>query len=160
MKKFAALVWIMVFVSAAQGTQHLTINGQEAVSITLGLDESCTIEVVSDDGASYTNVLALNNLVVSDLALLEIKSEAGANAWAINTTESSYNIHAGGAGVSAGTHFVFQYVGQEVGIKSIELREFGGFTPIDSIQITVAEPNSAGTVFTYQGRLTEGGTPA
>ena len=61
MKKFAALVWIMVFVSAAQGTQHLTINGQEAVSITLGLDESCTIEVVSDDGASYTNVLALNN---------------------------------------------------------------------------------------------------
>ena len=80
MKKLVALGLVMVMVSAAQGTQYLTINGQPLDSITLGLDEICTIEVVSDDGKPYMDLLELKGIVVDDLTLLEIKPEAGEDA--------------------------------------------------------------------------------
>ena len=159
MKKLVVL--ILVLVSTARGTQHLTINGQEVDSIVLGLDESCTIEVVSDDTKGYTDLLQKKTVGFGSLTLVEIKPEAGSGASVLPGIHGGYYLTAVGSGLSAGVHFVFQFVADEAEENDILLVEEGTLPKVlDLIQITVTEPNSAGTVFTYQGRLNERSNPA
>ena len=157
--KLLVLIPLLVLVSQAKGAEHLTINGNEVDSINLSVDQSCTIEVVSDGGAlPYIKKLDPTNFNLSDLELIEIKPEAGAGASVIPLGGTEYKLSAG-TGMVAGVHFVFGYTATATGQKDVELKALLGGDPIDSISINVtAAP--AGTAFTYQGRLLDNSTPA
>ena len=154
------LVALLVLVSRAQGTEHLTINGEDVASIDLAVGQSCTIEVVSDGGAlPYIHKLTPTNFSLSDLELLEIKPEAGAGASVTPAGGGTeYDLRAG-SGFVAGVHFVFGYTATSTGPKEVELRYFFPADPIDSVVINVT-PAPAGTAFTYQGDLSDGGGAA
>jgi len=152
------LAILMVLVSAARGTEYLTINGEDVDSIHLNLDESCTIEVVSTGGGMpYMKKLYPANFSVSDLELIEIKPEAGSGASA-TAGETEYQLMAG-TGMVAGVHFVFGYTATSTGQNEIQLRYGIGSDVIDSVVINVTS-GPAGTAFTYQGRLTDANSVA
>ena len=156
--KLLVLVMLMFLVSQARGIEHLTINGEDVDSIDLSVGQSCTIEVVSDGvGMPYIRRLAPTNFSVSDLELLEIKSEAGTGASAI--PGATYYTLQAGTGMVTGVHFVFGYTATATGQKGVELRYIMGGDPIDSIVINVSSA-PAGTAFTYQGKLSDGDSAA
>ncbi|MCP4707070.1 MAG: hypothetical protein GY869_00475 [Planctomycetes bacterium] len=161
MKKLLVLATLMVLVSQARGDEHLTINGEDVGSINLSVGQSCTIEVVSSGGTMpYIRKLTPVNFNLSDLPLLEIKPEAGAGATATPVSAGTeYQLKAE-SGFVAGVHFVFRYTATATGQKEVELRYLlPPYPTIDAIVINVSAA-PAGTAFTYQGRLSDGGAPA
>ena len=155
------MVWAA---SVASGAQSLTVNGQDVNSITLKVGQSCTVEVVSDDSNPYNAYVGFDDgVALGDFSHLETKPEAGnlASATVYNVPEfSGYFIVAAGSAPapSAGVHFVFQYVAQEVGETDLQLYD-DIFSLVDSVHITVVHAEM-GTSFTYQGSLNDAGNPA
>ena len=94
--KLSVLIPLLVSVSQVKGAEHLTINGDEVDSINLSVDQSCTIEVVSDGGAlPYIRKLDPTNFNLSDLVLIEIKPEAGVGATVTPVGDTEYKLSAG-----------------------------------------------------------------
>lgn len=162
---FVAFALTMWSVSAASGAQYLTINGQDVNSITLKLGQGCMVEVLSDDSNPYTAYVGFNNgLVLGVFSHLETTPQAGNLASATDYNVSAfrgYYISAAGSAPapSAGIHFVFEYVTQQLGETELNLYDSKFESLIDSIHITVI-PTSMGTAFTYQGSLNDAGKPA
>ncbi|MCP4709321.1 MAG: hypothetical protein GY869_11900 [Planctomycetes bacterium] len=157
MNKIFAVTLLLVWITPAQADLHLTVNGQPLDSINLDLDESCTIEVVSDESRAYTATLLEQTVDFGDMSLLEIKPAAGSTASVFPSIYyGGYDLTASGAGVTPGVHFVFILTSNEPGSTEIVLRQDTPGDPIiDTIQITMAPQQSAGSAFTYQGHLTD-----
>ena len=142
---------------------HLTVNGQPIDSINLDLDESCLIEVVSDESRGYTALLLEQVVDFGNLSLLEIKPAAGSTASVFSSIYyGGYDLTSSGSGVVPGVHFVFLFVADNSGATDVVLKDDSpGNSIIDTIQITMSPPVSIGSGFTYQGRLTDAqGHPA
>ncbi len=157
----ALMVWPA---SVAEGRQSLTVNGKDVTSITLELGQTCTVEVVSTDGTSYTDYVGFytGTPVLGDFSHLETKPEAGGDATVTEYNQKpfyGYRVTASGKihPPSHGVHFIFQYEAQKVGETDVVLAELikDKFVVIDSVHITVIplQPVAIGTAFTYQGRL-------
>ena len=153
--------------SVASGAQYLTVNGASVTSITLELGQSRTVEVVSTDGTSYVDYVGFDNgVVLGDFSHLETKPEAGNLATVLDYNQPAfYGYYVSAAGISptpsAGVHFIFEYVAQELGTTDVKLYD-STFGYIDSVHITVIPlpPVAMGTAFTYQGRLLDVNSPA
>ena len=149
------------------GVQYLTVNGADVTSITLELGQSRTVEVVSTDGTSYVDYVGFDKgVVLGTFSWLETKPEAGNLATVLDYNQPAfYGYYVSAAGISpapsAGVHFVFEYVAQELGGTYVKLYD-STFGYIDSIHITVIPlpPVAIGTAFTYQGRLLDVNSPA
>jgi len=164
--KMKKMLTILVFVlaSVAHGKITLTVNNQDVSSITLDVDQLCTVEVVSDDSTSYEAYVGFYNApIIGDFSPLEIKPEAGKGA-AVDRYSTSgfrgYHVMTGSEMTipSPGVHFVFQFEAQEVGETDIKLFDDTLKIELDSLHITVI-PVPMGTVFTYQGRLLDDNNP-
>ena len=144
--------------SVASGAQSLTVNGADVTSITLELGQSCTVEVVSDDSASYTDYVGFDNgVVLGNFSHLETKPEAGNLSTVADYNQPTfYGYYLSVAGFSPapspGVHFVFQYEAQELGTTNVKLYDGALTSVIDAVHITVILPKM-GTAFSYQGRL-------
>jgi hypothetical protein len=151
--------------SVAEGRQDLTVNGADATSITLELGQSRTVEVRSTDGTSYVDYVGFDNgVVLGTFSYLETKDEAGNLATVLDYNQPAfYGYYVSAAGIapapSAGVHFVFEYVAQELGTAYVKLYNSTFTTEIDSVRITVI-PALMGTAWTYQGRLMDSDSPA
>ena len=155
---------MILTVSVASGAQSLFVNGQPVSSITLEVGQSCTVEVVSTDGTSYTDYVGFDyGVVLGTFSYQEKKPEAGnlASATVYNVPSfSGYFIVAAGSAPppSAGVHFVFQYQAQVLGETDLQLYD-GIFSLVDSVHITVVH-EEMGTGFMYQGRLIDSNSVA
>jgi hypothetical protein len=152
------------------GAQSLTVNGHDAKSITLEVDQSCTVEVVSDDSTSYTDYIGFDGGVVLG-TFWHLQTTKGAGDLADVTEYNKrpfygYCVVADGSfklPPSAGIHFVFEYEAREVG--ETDMRLYRNNPPplagdlLDSVHITVI-PAPMGTAITYQGSLNDAGSPA
>jgi len=157
MKKLLSLTLLLLWITPAYADLHLTVNGQPLDSITLDLDESCTIEVVSDQSKGYTATLLEQTVDFGDLTLLEIKPAAGSTASVFpSITYGGHDLTAGGSGITSGIHFVFRFTSNQPGSTEVVLQQVNPGDPtIDTIQITMAPQQAAGSAFTYQGHLTD-----
>ncbi len=150
-------VFVQVLASNAYGKITLTVDNQDVSSITLEVGQTCTVEVVSDEGTSYEAYVGFSGApIIGDFSPLEIKPEAGKGA-AVDRYSTpgfrGYYIKTGGmTQPSPGVHFVFQFEAQEVGETDIKLFDDTLKIELDSLHITVI-PAPMGTAFTYQGRL-------
>jgi len=148
-----------------QAILSLCVNNQPLDSITLEVSKSCTFEVISDDSNPYNAFIGFDNgLALGSFAHIETRPEAGDIAGAIEYNVAGfggYYITADGLVVlpSAGIHFVFQYIAQQVGVTELKLYDETLTSVIDSVQITVT-PTKMGRGFTYQGRLMDANNPA
>ena len=169
-----ALGLMVLPASVAEGRQSLTVNGQDVTSITLELGQSCTVEVVSDDGTSYTDYVGFDNrAVLGTFSHLETTAAAGdgATVTEYNTKPFyGYLVVARGKFIPPrpGVHFIFEYEAQEVGETDLKLC-LNDPPPspgrlLDSVHITIiphpTPPQPMGTAFTYQGRLLDADSPA
>jgi hypothetical protein len=156
------MVWSAPIV---HGAQYLKVNGQDVNSITLKMGQGCFVEIVSDDSNLYTAYVGFDNgLVLGVFVHLETVPLAGdlANVTDYNMPAfRGYYISAAGASPppSAGIHFVFEYMTQQLGETDLKLYDSTFTSVIDSVHITVI-PTSMGTAFTYQGRLMDSNSPA
>jgi hypothetical protein len=157
MKVLAILV--LVFGSIANGAQKLTVNGQDVNSITIKVGQSCTVEVVSDDAASYVDYVGFDNgLILGTFLHLETKPAAGNQATVIEVNQPDfYGYYVRASGItpgkpSPGIHFVLQYTATQIGETILKLYDDTLTLLKDSVHITVI-PKEVGTAFTYQGRL-------
>ena len=151
--------------SMACGDISLTVNNQPLNSVTLKLGQSYSVEVVSADNKSYVAYVGFDyGLILGSFSHLETKPEAGNFATAaeyVPPTFYGYYLNAAGFSPvpSAGVHFVFEYVVQQVGETDVKLYDETLTSVIDSVHITViAAPMRTG--FTYQGRLMDANRPA
>jgi len=159
------MVWSTPMV---QGAQYLTVNGADVTSITLELGQSRTVEVVSTDGTSYVDFVGFDNgVVLGTFSHLETKPEAGNFAAVADYNQPAfYGYYISAAGISpapsAGLHFVFNYVAQQVGEMDLKLYDSTFTSVIDSVHVKVTpiQPRPMGTVFSYQGRLMDSDKPA
>jgi hypothetical protein len=153
-------VWfaVTVCVSGVYGAQSLTVNGQAVDSVTLYLDQPCTVEVVSSDSSSYSDCLGFDYcLSLGELSHLETKPEAGDIAQMYSYTDANFcGYRVMGMALfgspSPGVHFVFEYVPRRVGQVEIKLYDGMLTTQYDSVTVTII-PAAMTTSFTYQGRL-------
>jgi hypothetical protein len=167
-------IWILTMAlmvctaSTALGAVSLTVNGQDLTSIELEQGQSCTVEVVSDDGVSYAAFLGFDDCVVlGDFSHLETSPEAGGHAIAeVYDQPTFYGYYLSASGYdpppSAGVHFTFEYVALQLGETDLKLYNDTFTSVIDSVHITVIElqPVAMGSAFTYQGRLSDTEGPA
>ncbi|MDH4241197.1 MAG: hypothetical protein OEW48_16690 [Phycisphaerae bacterium] len=165
-KILTILVFVLapVLASNAYGKISLTVNNQNVSSITLQVDQSCTVEVVSSDSTPYEAYVGFYRApIIGDFSLLEIKPEAGKGAEVLKYSTPDfrgYNVITG-SGItppSTGVHFVLQFEAREVGETDVTLYDETLKTKLDSLHITVL-PAAMGTVFTYQGRLLHENNP-
>ncbi|MBW8040197.1 MAG: hypothetical protein FVQ85_09385 [Planctomycetes bacterium] len=170
-KKSAILVLGLMVWSApiVYGAQYLTVyGGASADWITVVLGQSFTVEVVSTDGTSYVDFVGFDNgVVLGTFSHLETKPEAGNFAAVTEYNQPAfygYYFNVAGLAIppSAGVHFVFKYVAQELGTTDVKLYDSTFTSLIDSVRITVIplQPVAIGTAFTYQGRLLDVNSPA
>ncbi len=143
----------------AEGAQYLTVNCEPLDSIVLELGQSCTVEVISDDGRSYTDYVGFDNGVVpGGFSHHQTTRQAGDRAKVTEYSEATfygYCVVAEGSALGRpqpGVHFVFEYEAQQVGQSDVRLYDKTLTSVMDSVQITVI-PRPMGTVWTYQGRL-------
>ena len=156
------MVWSAPIV---HGAQYLNVNGQDVNSITLKMGQGCIVEVVSDDSTPYNAYVGFDNgLVLGVFFHLETVPLAGDLASATDYDVPAfrgYYISAAGSSPapSAGIHFVFEYMTQQLGVTDLKLYDSTFTSVIDSVHITVI-PTSMGTAFTCQGRLMDDNSPA
>jgi len=150
----------------AIGAQKLSVNGQDVNSIAIKVGQSCTVEVVSDDAASYVDWVGFDNrLVLSTFSHLETKPEAGNQSEVIEYNWPDfywYYVRANGitpGKPSPGIHFVFQYTASHLGETILKLYDDTLTLLKDSVNVTVI-PKEVGTSFTYQGRLIDANNAA
>ncbi|MHC4643614.1 MAG: hypothetical protein ACYS32_18385, partial [Planctomycetota bacterium] len=147
------------------GVVFLRVNGQDVNSITLKLGQSCIVEVVSDDSNPYNAYVGFYTDVIRGVfSHLGIEPQAGDLASVTDYNAPAfrgYYISARGSSPppSPGSHFIFEYVTEEIGETKMDLYDSTFTSGIDSIHITVI-PTSMGTGFTCQGRLMDDNNPA
>ncbi len=112
----------------AEGAQYLTVNCEPLDSIVLELGQSCTVEVVSDDGRSYTDYVGFGNGVVpGGFSHHQTTRQAGDRAKVTEYSEATfygYCVVAEGSALGRpqpGVHFVFEYEAQQVGQSDVRL---------------------------------------
>jgi len=159
------LVVVLVLASISHGSQSLTVDNQPEKSITLKMGQRCTVEVASTDSMSYVAYVGFDDgLVLGSFTHLETKPEAGNLATAAEYSQPTfYGYYVNAAGFapapSAGVHFVFEYVAQQLGETDLKLYDETLTLVTDSIHITII-PAPMGTALTYQGRLIDANAPA
>jgi hypothetical protein len=159
-------ILVLAVAPMASGAQKLTVNGQDANSITIKVGQSCTVEVVSDDAASYVAYVGFDNgLVLGTFLHLETKPEAGNQSAVIEYNWPDflgYYVRASGitpGNPSPGIHFVLQYTATQLGETILKLYDDTLTLLKDSVHIAVI-PVEVGTAFTYQGRLIDANNAA
>lgn len=161
-------ILVLVLASMANGAQKLTVNSQDVISITIKIGQSCTVEVVSDDAASYVDYVGFDNgLVLGSFLHLQTKPEAGNQATVIEVNPPDfYGYYVRASGItpgnpSPGIHFVFQYTATQLGETDLKLYDDALTLLKDSVHIVVIPVEvEVGTVFTYQGRLIDANNAA
>ncbi|MBN1766776.1 MAG: hypothetical protein JW860_16095 [Sedimentisphaerales bacterium] len=156
---------ILVLYSLAMGTQTLRINSEDVSSVTLKSGEIYTIQVISDNSASYVDYIGFDNAeVLGTFVHTATYPAAGdlATVYEYDVPEFyGFRVSAGALPPSnpdPGVHFVFTYIPDEVGQTNLYLYDDLLAAIKDSIHITVI-PDDIGSAFTYQGRLFDANTP-
>jgi hypothetical protein len=131
---------VLLWAPIGTGAIRLTINEEDVSSIFLAPSDMCTIEVVSDDAASYMAFLDYS-FIQGDIWHTETRAEAGELAYVTNWPDDDYfELAAFGFSPhpSAGIHFVFHYHGAFVGEDHILLWDDAFMTVLDMVQVFVA----------------------
>jgi len=155
MKKLLVLVLVLGMASFANATVSLYLNGSPAdAAITIGIDETITIQVYSDDTSIYP-AYVING--ADDPLSIGLLDNAVSLSGAGNMAGTPQPYEAGGGwgpgflfttagspptpGIVAGVQHEVDFSSSEAGVTTVYLYEGNDpYGELDSIEITVPEP--------------------
>ncbi len=156
--KTSVLVLVCCLGSWGGAAINLTVNGQSVEVVPLKVGQSVELGIDSDDGLPYSAYAVFEDAALGTLTNLTKTAFAGnlASMQPVTPPQQGYYVNAAGTNPPPvpGLHFQFTYIAGSVGQTVLNLYDSSYSSVLDSITLIV-EPSTAGTGFTYQGRLLE-----